>query len=120
MIIMCKEELNEIDEELDTENIEELSKEQLLDVVEYLTNIPKLDFEELMNTKEFKKGVKDVSNTCGQFVALSTVGIEPSSAIDIIINEANIKFNKEINTENCNTSIKSARLSEIKVEQNQI
>lgn len=118
---MCKEELNEeMELENETTSMEDLSKEELLKVIEYLQEMPKLDLEDLMNMNEFQEGIKSMAKVCGQVVALNTVNVDSNTIADIILNEANIQYNLKLNEMTCSSNEKVARLQEVKVEQSQI
>lgn len=76
------------------------------------------DFQ--LNGKMFQKGVTSVSEICGQFSALTNVGVGKAEAIDIIMNIQNIEFNKIVNTENNTTNKETAKLQNIQIQSQQI
>ena len=73
-----------------------------------------------LNEKMFQDGANSVSAICGQFSALTNVGVDKSSAIDIIMNIQNIEFNKIVNTENCTTNKETAKLQSVQIQSQQI
>jgi hypothetical protein len=131
---MCEFNEKEIDQEVDnnaeieSKTIEDMSKEELVDVVYQLMEMKDKEIE--VNTEnvqdleideyEFKAGIDSVSYMCGQFNALVSSGIDKASAIDIIMNERNIDFNLEANRMNCASSEKQSNILKITQEQNQI
>lgn len=117
------------DEELQCD-CEELEDEELYtqeDIAQLLDEVlPKVacntndlqDFE--LDEYKFQNGVNSVSEICGQYSALINVGIDKSSAIDVIMNIQNIEFNKIVNTENCTTNKETAKLQNIQIQSQQI
>ena len=105
------------EEELYTqEDIKDLLEEVLPKVVCNTNDLQ--DFK--LNEKMFQNGVSSVSAICGQFSALTNVGIDKTGAIDIIMNLQNIEFNKIVNTENCNSNKETAKLQNIQIQSQQI
>lgn len=132
---MCKEELNqEIEQDVnEVENIEEktldeMSKDELIDVICQLMDMKEkeieVDTENIQNLeldkKEFTKGLKSMSLIAGQFCALTSVGIDNASAIDVIVNMANTEFNLKLNQMTCDSNEKTARFQQVNQEQNSI
>lgn len=111
------EECNGEEEELYTqEDIAQLLDEVLPKVVCNTNDLQ--DFQ--LNGKMFQKGVNSVSEICGQFSALTNVGIDKTGAIDIIMNIQNIEFNKIVNTENNTTNKETAKIQNIQIQSQQI
>ena len=110
------EECNKEEELYTQEDIVQLLDEVLPKVVCNTNDLQ--DFQ--LNGKMFQKGANSVSEICGQYSALTNVGIDKSSAIDIIMNIQNIEFNKIVNTENCNSNKETAKLQNIQVQSQQI
>ena len=123
---MCEEnkelELNEED------TIENLSKEQLIELVYNLLNQKdkeiQIGTDELetisIDKSEFKKGVKSISSICGSLSALMSIGVDLQSAIELVLNERNISYNLESLEINNKSNERVANIQNIKVEQNQI
>ena len=123
---MCEEnkelELNEED------TIESLSKEQLIELVYNLLNqkdkeiqIGTDDLETIsIDKSEFEKGVKSISSICGGLSALMSIGIDLQSAIELVLNERNISYNLELNKMTCESNERQAKITQVKLEQNQI
>lgn len=123
---MCEEnkelELNEED------TIENLSKEQLIELVYNLLN--QKDKEIQIGTdgletisidkSEFEKGVKSISSICGSLSALMSIGIDLQSAIELVLNERNISYNLELNKMTCDSNERQVKIQGVKTEQNQI
>ena len=127
---MCKEELNQVDE-MEEENFEEMtlddmSKDQLIDVIEQLMttkevevstdSVQGLEFDE----DEFSKGLKSVSYICGMISGLSSVGLNKDQIMDYVVNEQNIKFNKDLNSQTCVSNEKVAKIQQTIAEQNNV
>ena len=123
---MCEEnkelELNEED------TIENLSKEQLIELVYNLLNQKdkeiQIGTDELetisIDKSEFKKGVKSISSICGSLSALMSIGIDLQSAIELVLNERNISYNLELNKMTCDSNERQVKIQGVKTEQNQI
>ena len=108
---MCKEDLNNeelIEEEYQETNLDNLSRNELLTVIDKLLESPKLDFDGLSSMDEFNDGIDKVADICGMYTALNTVGVEPNSIVDIILNYQNINYNIELNKMTCENNIKVA------------
>ena len=118
------EELNQI-EEAEERTFEDMSKDELLEVVYQLlqeedNSIPVntenvQDFE--LNQQEFKAGVDSVSFMAGQLNALVSAGFDKTSAIDVILNERNIEYNLQLNEMTCTSNEKQAKYQQ---DQNQV
>ena len=114
--LQCSCEENDEEELYTQEDIAQLLDEVLPKVVCNTNDLQ--DFQ--LNGKMFQKGANSVSEICGQYSALTNVGIDKSSAIDIIMNIQNIEFNKIVNTENCNSNKETAKLQNIQIQSQQI
>ena len=115
--LQCDCEEYDDEEELYTqEDIAQLLDEVLPKVVCNTNELQ--DFK--LNEKMFQNGVSSVSGICGQYSALTNVGVDKSSAIDIIMNIQNIEFNKIVNTENCTTNKETAKLQSVQIQSQQI
>lgn len=110
------EECNKEEELYTQEDIAQLLDEVLPKVVCNTNDLQ--DFQ--LNGKMFQKGVDSVSSICGQYSALTNVGVGKSEAIDIIMNIQNIEFNKIVNTENNTTNKETAKLQNIQIQSQQI
>ena len=124
---MCKEFENK---ELELENVslEDMDKEQLLDIVYSLLeqkdkeidiNINNLD-DITIDKSEFKKGIKQYSSIAGAFTVLNSVGYPKDLIHEIILNEKTISHNQKLQQMNNESSEKIAKIQEVKIEQNQI
>ena len=129
---MCKDCENKINEneELEQENVslEDMDKEQLLDIVYSLLeqkdkeidiNINNLD-DITIDKSEFKKGIKQYSSIAGAFTVLNSVGYPKDLIHEIILNEKTISHNQKLQQMNNESSEKIAKIQEVKIEQNQI
>ena len=74
----------------------------------------KIDTEELneveMDVDKFEKGVDSVAEICGKYVALTSVGMDSNSAVDVIMNLLNIEYNKEVNKQTCEKNLQVAEI----------
>ena len=110
------------------EDIESLSKEQLIELVYNLLNQKdkeiQIGTDELetisIDKSEFKKGVKSISSICGSLSALMSVGVDLQSAIELVLNERNISYNLELNKMTCDSNERQVKIQGVKTEQNQI
>ena len=127
---MCKEFDNEDLElnEQESVSLEDLDKEQLLDIVYSLLeqkdkeidiNINNLD-DITIDKSEFKKGIKQYSSIAGAFTVLNSVGYPKDLIHEIILNEKTISHNQKLQQMNNESSEKIAKIQEVKIEQNQI
>ena len=124
---MCKEFENE---ELEQENmsLEDMDKEQLIELVYNLLNQKdkeiQIGTDELetisIDKSEFEKGVKSISSICGSLSALMSVGVDLQSAIELVLNERNISYNLELNKMTCDSNERQVKIQGVKTEQNQI
>ena len=122
---MCKEELNQVDEIEEVEQEQEyFTQDEVYDIIEQVTPKVEVITEGVdgleINTQEFQAGIDSISFLCGQYSTLRSVGIDSSSAIDIIVNERNIEFNLQINEMTCNSNEKQSKIQQVNQEQNQI
>jgi len=126
---MCKEELNQIEDIEDEINeemtLDDMSKDQLINVIEQLMSSKEVDIntenvQELeLNPQEFQAGIDSISFLVGQYSALKSVGIDSTSAIDVILNERNIEYNLELNRMTCDNNKEIAKTQQTITEQNQ-
>ena len=129
---MCKDCENNINknEELEQENmsLEDLSKDELLDVVYSLLeqkdkeidiNVDNLDGITI-DKNEFKKGIKQYSAIAGAFTVLNSVGYPKDLIHEMILNERTIYHNQQLQQMNNESSEKIAKIQEVKIEQSQI
>ena len=101
---MCKDCENNINknEELEQENVslEDLSKDELLDVCYELINQKEkqidVDFHEL-DIDRFDEGVAIASKYIGIYSALRSSGFAEADAYEMTINQQNIDFQKTVN-----------------------
>ena len=120
---MCKDCENNINknEELEQENVslEDLSKDELLDVCYELINQREkqidVDFHEL-DIDRFNKGVAIASKYIGIYSALRSSGFAEADAYEMTINQQNIDFQQTVNQ----TNKEIAKIQEVKIEQSQI
>lgn len=127
---MCKEELNQIEdiEEVENKTIEDMSQEELVEVVYQLMDMKEKEIEVYtenvkdleIDQEEFKAGIDSVSFMCGQFNALVSSGIDKASAIDILLNERNIDYNLQLNQMTSDNNKEIARIQQVQQEQNSI
>lgn len=69
------------------------------------------------NSKEFKKGLEDMSYTCGKITALLNCGISAGDAMTFILNEKAIEANRIIQEMLNENNIQVSKISVVKVEQ---
>lgn len=122
---MCKEKLNQVDEMEEVEQEQEyFTQDEVYDIIEQVTPKIEVNVDEVqgleLNSQEFQAGIDSISFLCGQYSALRSVGIDSSSAIDIIVNERNIEFNLQINEMTCTSNEKTAKIQQAIQEQNQV
>ena len=125
---MCEVNENELSqEELEDKTIEEMTQEELVEVVYQLMDMKdkeiEVDKENVqglsINLQEYQSGMDSISFLIGQYSALKSVGIDSTSAIDIIINERNIEYNLDINRMTCDNNKEIAKIQQTINEQNQ-
>lgn len=117
----------ELDEEMESKTIEDMSKDELVEVVYQLMEMKEkeieIDTENVqgfeINEQEFKAGIDSISFMCGQFNALVSSGIDKASAIDILLNERNIDYNLQLNKMTCDNNREVAKIQQTIQEQNQ-
>ena len=119
------EELNQVDEMEGVEQEQEyFTQDEVYDIIEQVTPKVEVNVDEVqgleLNSQEFQAGIDSISFLCGQYSALRSVGIDSSSAIDIIVNERNIEFNLQINEMTCTSNEKTAKIQQTIQEQNQV
>lgn len=123
---MCEVNENELNQEIETEGTEQeyFTQNEVYDIIEQVTPKVEVITEGVdglkINAQEFQAGIDSISFLCGQYSALRSVGIDSSSAIDIIVNERNIEFNLQINEMTCNSNEKQSKIQQVNQEQNQI
>jgi hypothetical protein len=123
---MCKEELNNVEDiEEDQTSLESLSKDELIDVIEQLMNSKdiKVNTENVqdleLDPQEFQAGIDSISFLAGQFSTLVNIGVDKTSAIDIILNERNIEYNMQLNQMTCENNKEIAKIQQEIQENNQ-
>lgn len=89
------------------ENIKELevneetlySEDDVLNIIDELTPRVEMDLDNIkeivLDTEEYKKGIKNGSYMAGQFVALMGVGFTKDQAYNIVLNESTCRSNLE-------------------------
>ena len=127
---MCKDCENkelEMNEESQGIALEDMSREELLDVVYSLLNQKDKEIEidsdltgVSIDKDEFAKGVKDFSYIAGAFTVMNNVGYPKDLIHEYLINERTIKYQLKSNEQTCENNKEIARIQEIKTEQNQI
>ena len=126
---MCEVNENElIQEEIEDKTIEEMSQEELVEVVYQLMDMKEKEIEVNMddvqglsiNVQEYQAGIDSISFLVGQYSALKSVGIDSTSAIDVILNERNIEYNLELNRMTCDNNREVAKIQQTIQEQNQV
>jgi len=126
---MCEVNENElIQEEIEDKTIEEMSQEELVEVVYQLMDMKEKEIEVNMddvqglsiNVQEYQAGIDSISFLVGQYSALKRVGIDSTSAIDVILNERNIEYNLELNKMTCDNNREVAKIQQTNQEQNQV
>lgn len=124
---MCEYNENEINEEVDENeqlDLEDMSKEELINVVYSLLDSKnkevQLNTEDVkdikLNISEFQAGVDSMSFLSGQYSVLQSVGIEPASCIDIILNRETIVHNQTLQRMNNESAEKIADITETKMQ----
>ena len=128
---MCKDCKDvEMNEELEQENmsLEDMDKEQLLDIVYSLLeqkdkeidiNVDDLN-DITIDKSEFKKGIKQYSAIAGAFTVLNSVGYPKDLIHEMILNDKTIQHNQQLQQMNNESSEKIAKIQEVKIEQSQI
>ena len=101
------------DKDLDMEeNV--YTQEEVFELLQDLLPEVKIDTEELNDVKidadKFKNGVDSVAEICGKYVALTSVGMDSNSAVDVIMNLLNIEYNKEVNKQTCENNLQVAEI----------
>lgn len=118
---MNKELENEL---LENEEQELYTQEEIAEIIGNILPEVLLDTEELNNktidSKEFEKGIKSVSEICGQYSALRSVGVDNNSAIDIIMNIMNVEYNKETNKQTCENNLEVAKEQSVNIQAQQL
>ena len=61
--------------------------------------------DKTINTKLFVKGINDVSEYCGQYVACKNVGMDDETIMGIIITRMNNEYQYKISKDNINGQI---------------
>ena len=127
---MCKDCENkelEMNEESQGIALEDMSREELLDVVYSLLNQKDKEIEidsdltgVSIDKDEFAKGVKDFSYIAGAFTVMNNVGYPKDLIHEYLINERTIKHNQQLQQMNNESSEKIAKIQEVKIEQSQI
>ena len=127
---MCKDCENkelEMNEESQGIALEDMSREELLDVVYSLLNQKDKEIEidsdltgVSIDKDEFAKGVKDFSYIAGAFTVMNNVGYPKDLIHEYLINESTIKHNQQLQQMNNESSEKIAKIQEVKIEQSQI
>jgi hypothetical protein len=124
---MCKEELNNVEDmEEDQTSLESLSKDELIDVIEQLMDSKDVkvnteNIQELeLDSQEFQAGIDSISFLAGQFSTLVNIGVDKTSAIDIILNERNIEYNMQLNQMTCDNNREIAKIQQEIQENNQL
>lgn len=129
---MCEFNEKEVDQEIEDDmeelNLEDMDKEQLISVIEQLMYMKEKEIE--VNTdsiqgieidsKEFAKGIKAMSFIAGQYCALKSVGVDSTSAIDIVVNERNVEYNLKLNKMTCENNKEISKIQATIQEQNQV
>lgn len=89
-----EENKNNINENVD---LEDLSKEGLIDIIYSMQEQPNIDIKEIQNSKinieEFNKGVKLGSLYGGLFVSLVSCGMDSEQAYNITLNQNTLDGN---------------------------
>lgn len=89
-----EENKNNINENVD---LEDLSKEDLIDIIYSMQEQPNIDIKEIQNSKinieEFNKGVKLGSLYGGLFVSLVSCGMDSEQAYNITLNQNTLDGN---------------------------
>lgn len=125
---MCEVNENElIQEEIEDKTIEEMSQEELVEAVYQLMDMKEKEIEVNMddvqrlsiNVQEYQAGIDSISFLVGQYSALKSVGVDSTSAIDVILNERNIEYNLELNRMTCDNNKEVAKIQQSILEQNQ-
>ena len=121
---MNEEQLNDSQQGV---SLEDMSREELLDVVYSLLNQKDKEIEidsdltgVSIDKDEFAKGVKDFSYIAGAFTVMNNVGYPKDLIHEYLINERTIKYQLTLNEQTCKNNKEVARIQEIKTEQNQI
>lgn len=72
--------------------------------------------DEVYNTENFKKGIEDYSYVCGAITALCNAGLNPTEAIEYIVNQDTIKHNIEVSKIGAEATVRAAKYASVKSE----
>lgn len=129
---MCKEELNqevELDEDMEMEDLtlEDMDKDQLIDVITQLMEMRDREIE--INTdniqgievdeQEYKAGVQSMSFLVGQISVLKASGVSEDFIREMILNRETIEHNQTLQHMNNESSERIAKIQQTIQEQNQ-
>jgi methylaspartate ammonia-lyase len=117
--LQCQCEENEVEQV----NLEDLSKEELIQVIEQLSN-PMVDMDAVcgtpVDTDEFDKGVVKASYYAGIFQTLVSAGMSADNAYEVVLNEHTSLYNKELAKLNNDTQIEISKNTAIQMDKNSI
>ena len=127
---MCKEFENEELElnEQESVNLEDLDKDELINIIYSLSEQKDKEIEiytdnvqdTKIDSKEFENGVKSVSFVAGAFSALNSVGYPKDLIHEFLINRETIDYQLSLNEQTCESNERQAKITQVKLEQNQI
>lgn len=117
----CEDEV--VDQEVEQVNLEDLSKEELIQVIEQLSN-PIVDMSEADGTPvdfdEFYKGVEKASYFAGMFQTLVSAGMSADNAYEIALNEHTSMYNLELAKLNNESQVEISKNNAIQIDKNTI
>ena len=127
---MCKEFENEELElnEQESVSLEDLDKDELINIIYSLSEQKDKEIEIYtdnvrdikIDSKEFEEGVKFVSFVAGAFSALNSVGYPKDLIHEFLINRETIDYQLSLNEQTCESNERQAKITQVKLEQNQI
>ena len=118
---MNEEQLNDSQQGV---SLEDMSKEELLDVVYQLLDSKakqiELDNTDIAKSNDFNKGIEKASYYAGFYSCLLNSGFSVDNAYELTLNQNTCDNNQELQKIVNGSSEKIARIQELKIEQNQI
>ncbi len=109
-----EENKNNINENVDkSATLEDLSKEDLIDIIYSMQEQPNIDIKEIQNSKinieEFNNGVNIGSLYGGLFISLISCGMDSEQAYNVVLNQNTLDGN-----------LKSSKLNNLNNEKNSL
>lgn len=119
----CEECTDQENQEIEQVNLEDLSKEELIQVIEQLS-IPLVSMESVEGTivdaERFDEGVVKASYYAGFYQTLVGAGMTSDNAYEIVLNEHTSLYNKELTKLNNEAQLEISKNTAIQVDKNSI